>query len=98
MMNLPYPFNKASGIQPNAQGSISLIDARGKFIARIPMNTAFELSTDTEDYCSGDDYGFTYGGGLGSDFGDCDGRGYGDGDGAGYGDGLGDGSGRGKNK
>ena len=43
-MNLPPPFNKAKGVKANPDGSISLIDARGKALARIPMNTAFELS------------------------------------------------------
>ena len=100
MMNLPYPFDKASSVRFDTHGTINLIDARDKFIARIPMNTAFELSTEVEGYCSGDAYGFTYGGGLGSDFGDCDGCGYGEGGGycVGYGDGLGDGSGRGNDK
>jgi hypothetical protein len=85
-MNLPYPFDKASSVRFDTHGTINLIDARDKFIALIPMNTAFELSTETEGYCSGDAYGFTYGDGSGSGY--C----------VGYGDGLEDGSGRGKNK
>ena len=44
MMNLPYPFDKASSVRFDTHGTINLIDARDKFIARIPMNTAFELS------------------------------------------------------
>ena len=82
MMNLPYPFDKASSVRFDTHGTINLIDARDKFIAQIPMNTAFELSTETEGYCSG--YCFNYGDGSGY----C----------AGYGDGLEDGSGRGNSK
>lgn len=85
-MNLPYPFDKASSVRFDTHGTINLIDARDKFIALIPMNTAFELSTEVEGYCSGDAYGFTYGDGSGSGY--C----------VGYGDGLEDGSGRGKSK
>jgi hypothetical protein len=49
-MNLPPPFNKAKGVKTNPDGSISLIDARGKALARIPMATAFELSTGSYGY------------------------------------------------
>lgn len=42
-MNLPPPFNKAADIRINLDGSICLIDARGKVLARIPLSTAFEL-------------------------------------------------------
>ena len=77
MMNLPYPFNKASGIQPNAQGSISLIDDQGKSLSRIPLSTAFELSPEAEGHGYGDSYG--EGGGFGDGYGDD----VGDGDGSG---------------
>ena len=85
-MNLPYPFDNASGVKADDHGTIDLVDAQGKALARIPMSTAFELSTEVEGYCSGDAYGFTYGDGSGSGY--C----------VGYGDGLEDGSGRGNSK
>ena len=44
-MNLPHPFQDAVGIQPNAHGSINLIDDQGKTLARIPLTTAFEMIT-----------------------------------------------------
>ena len=71
-MNLPYPFNKASGIQPNAQGSISLIDDQGKSLSRIPLSTAFELSPEVKGHGYGDSYG--EGGGFGDGYGDGDGE------------------------
>jgi hypothetical protein len=86
MMNLPHPFEKASGIQPNAQGSISLIDDQGKSLARIPLNTAFELTTESEVgdiYGYGSVYGLGYGSGYGSDGAYGFSLGYGDGTGTG---------------
>jgi len=84
-MNLPYPFDKASGVRADVHGTISLIDAQGKPLARIPMNTAFELSPEVE----GDGYGDGYGYGGGND----DSYGYGFGTGYGQRYGLTDGSG-----
>ena len=83
-MNLPYPFHKASGVQINLDGSISLVDAQGKPLARLPLITAFELSPEDEGHGDGDGFGFGFGFGHGS------------GDGSGYGSGVvyGDGSGR----
>lgn len=75
-MNLPHPFQSAKGLKPNADGSISLVDAQGKILARIPLSTAFELSPEAEggeSYCRGEGYGYGVG------------RGYGDGDGYGSG-------------
>ena len=86
-MKLPPPFNKASALMPDTQGSISLIDARGKPLARIPLNTAFELSTESE---VGDIYGYSsvYGLGYGSGYGSDGAYGFslGQGDGTGSGD------------
>jgi len=84
-MNLPHPFNKASDVKADAQGTISLIDDQGKTLARIPMTTAFELSPEVE----GDGYGDGYGYGGGND----DGYGYGFGTGYGQRYGQTDGSG-----
>ena len=63
-MNLPHPFNKASDVKANLDGSVSLIDDQGKALARLPLATAFELSPEAE----GHGYGFGYGDGSG--FGD----------------------------
>ena len=95
-MNLPHPFNKASGIQPNAQGSVSLIDDQGKALVLIPMTTAFELSPEVK----GSGYGSGYGGGFGDGSGSGYGYGYGSGYGYGYGSGddVGDGDGSGRSK
>jgi hypothetical protein len=49
-MNLPYPFDNASGVKANPDGSISLIDAQGKALARLPLATAFELTTGAEGH------------------------------------------------
>ena len=86
-MKLPHPFNKASGVRADAQGSISLIDARGKSLARIPMTTAFELSPEAEGH------GFGFGYGDGSGYGNGSGYGYGFGNGSGQRYGQTDGSG-----
>ena len=83
-MNLPPPFNKAKDVKADAQGTISLVDAQGKTLARLPLITAFELSPEAE--------GFGFGHGYG------DGDGYGVGDGFGHGSGYGDGDGSGKSK
>jgi hypothetical protein len=92
-MNLPYPFDNASGVKANLDGAISLIDDQGKALARIPLTTAFELSPEAEGFGHG---GLGHGSGHGYGFG----HGYGDGSGFGdgYGDDVGDGDGSGKSK
>ena len=94
-MNLPYPFNKASGVKANLDGAIRLIDAQGKPLARIPMTTAFELSPEAEGYGHGG-HGFGHGDGSIYGHGYGYGHGCGDGFGDGYGDDVGDGDGSGK--
>ena len=81
-MNLPHPFNKASDVQADAHGAISLVDQQGKSLARIPLTTAFELSPEVKGY------GFGFGSGYGSGNGNGSGYGYG------YGYGFGNGSGQ----
>lgn len=70
-MNLPPPFEKASALMPDTQGSISLIDAQGKPLARIPLSTAFELSTVGRYLNNGSygDAGYYHGHGDGGGFG-----------------------------
>ena len=77
-MKLPPPFNKASDVKANPDGSISLIDDQGNSLARIPMNTAFELSPEVEghgDHGSGSGYGYGFGNGSGQRYGQTDGSG-----------------------
>lgn len=97
-MNLPYPFQDATDVKPNAHGSISLIDAKSKPLAKIPLTTALALSPEIEGYA--DDYGGGGGDGdgCGDGYGDCFGNGYRYGYGYGcgigcYGDGQSNGSG-----
>lgn len=102
-LNLPHPFQDASGLKPDADGAVSLIDAGGKTLARVPLNTAFELSPGTAGCssgpgysyghgdCSGESYGYAYDSGDG--YGHGHRYGFGDGRGVGYGDGLPNGSG-----
>ena len=101
-MNLPYPFDNASDVQADVHGSINLIDAQGKPLARIPLNIAFDLSPEAEGdgYGDGSGFGVGYGDGSGFGYGADVGDGYGDGYGSGdgYGDDVGDGSGSGKSK
>ena len=87
-MNLPPPFEKAKDVKANLDGTISLVDAQGKSLSRIPLSTAFELSPEAE--------GFGYGFGFGSGYGFGSSYGYGFGSGSGGGGGSGDGSGRSK--
>ena len=72
-MNLPHPFEKASDVRADAQGSISLVDAQGKALARLPLITAFELSPEAEGHGygvgSGDGSGYGFGYGVGSGYG-----------------------------
>ena len=86
-MNLPYPFDNASDVKADVHGSINLIDDQGTSLARIPLNTAFELSTESE---VGDIYGYSsiYGLGYGSGYGSDGAYGFslGQGDGTGSGD------------
>ena len=86
-MNLPHPFEKASALMPDTQWAISLVDAQGTSLARIPLNTAYELSTESEvedTYGYGSVYGLGYGSGYGSD--GAYGFSLGQGDGTGSGD------------
>ena len=74
-MKLPPPFNKAKDVKANLDGTISLIDAQGKPLARLPLITAFELSPEAEGV--GDGYGHGYGffgSGVGVGVGDGSGR------------------------
>lgn len=103
-MNLPHPFQAAKGVKPDLDGSVSLIDAQGKTLARISMPTAFELSPlgdeDEGNDGSGEgDSGYgTYGEGYGDGSGDGFGVGYGEGFGIGLAYGVGYISGKGKSE
>ena len=86
-MKLPPPFDNASDVQADAHGAIRLVDSQGKSLARLPLSTAFELSTESE---VGDIYGYSsvYGLGYGSGYGSDGAYGFslGQGDGTGTGD------------
>ena len=86
-MNLPYPFESARDLEPDAFGRVALIDGDGRVLAHLPLSTAHEFAP--KGHGSGHGYGYGYGYGYG------DGYGYGSGYGSGYGDGYGDGSGSG---
>jgi len=88
-MNLPYPFESAQDVKPDALGRIALVDGDGVTLAHLPLEAAYALTPERNGAsgCSG--YGFGFGGGYGSGYGD--GFGDGDGDGDGFGDGDGDG-------
>ena len=73
-MNLPYPFDNASGVQTNLDGTVSLIDDQGKTLARLPLATAFDLSPEAEGFGFGYGDGFRGGYGYGGGYG---GRGFG---------------------
>jgi hypothetical protein len=86
-VKLPPPFDNASDVQADAHGAIRLVDSQGKSLARLPLSTAFELSTESE---VGDIYGYSsvYGLGYGSGYGSDGAYGFslGQGDGTGSGD------------
>jgi hypothetical protein len=89
-MNLPYPFESARGLEPDAFGRVSLVDEGGKVLAHLPLASAHEFAPKCDG--SGDGYGDGWG-----DFEreSCDGSGFGDGFGGSYGDGNFDGAGSG---
>jgi len=89
-MNLPYPFESARGLEPDAFGRVALIDGDGRVLAHLPLSTAHGIAPKCDG--SGDGYGVGWG-----DFerDSCKGSGYGDGFGGSYGDGNYDGAGSG---
>ena len=83
-MNLPYPFESARGIKPDALGRIALIDGDGRVLAHLPLASAHGIAPERNSF----GYGFGFDDGFGG--------GYGFGDGDGYGHGRRSGEGRGK--
>jgi hypothetical protein len=47
-MNLPYPFESAQDIRPDAFGRIALVDADGKVLTHLPLATAHEFAPAAE--------------------------------------------------
>jgi len=88
-MNLPYPFESARDVKPDAFGRVALVDESGRVLAHLPLSTAHEFAP------KGDGSGDGYGDGWDSGRDSCDGSGFGDGFGGGYGDGNFDGAGSG---
>jgi hypothetical protein len=99
-MNLPYPFESARGIKPDALGRIALVDESGKVLTHLPLEAAYGIAPERNSpgYGFGDGYGYGYGFGYGDGYGDGYGYVFGDGFGGGYGDGDGDGYGDGSGK
>jgi hypothetical protein len=81
-MNLPYPFQSAREVKPDAFGRIALIDEGGRVLAHLPLEAAYELTPERNS----PGYGYGYGSGFGDGFGDGPGYGYGDGNGGGCGE------------
>jgi hypothetical protein len=96
-MNLPYPFQSAREVRPDALGRIALIDEGGRVLAHLPLETAHELSPEQEydppeGYLDGSGHGLGstfYDSGYGFDCGRGSGQGYGVVYGYGYGNGEG---------
>jgi hypothetical protein len=72
-MNLPFPFESAHDIRPDALGRIALIDGDGKVLAHLPLASAYELTPERNS--PGYGYGYGFGDGYGYGRGSGEGRG-----------------------
>ncbi len=70
-MNLPFPFESAHDIRPDAFGRIALVNAQGVTLTHIPLETAYALTPECDG--SGDNggqgsgcYGYHFGYDCGS--------------------------------
>jgi len=72
-MNLPFPFESARDIRPDAFGRVALVDTNRVTLAHLPLEEAYELTPERNSF------GFGFG----------DGNGYGEGYGRGSGEGRG---------
>jgi hypothetical protein len=90
-MKLPYPFESAQDVKPDAMGRIALVDGDGVTLVHVPLETAYALTPErsSSSGCSG--YGFSFGYSCDSGYDSSDG----DGCGSNYGDGSGDSEGHG---
>jgi hypothetical protein len=95
-MKLPYPFQSARDVKPDALGRIALVDGDGVTLAHVPLATAHELTPERSGPGWGCGDGLGYGDFTG--FGRGSGDSYGDGfnSGSGVGDRYGNGDGSGK--
>jgi hypothetical protein len=61
-MNLPYPFESAHDIRPDAFGRIALIAGNGVTLTHIPLEAAYALTPEGAGAsgCSGYGYNFGY--------------------------------------
>ena len=64
-MNLPYPFESARGLEPDAFGRIALVDEEGKVLAHLPLDAAYELTPERNSFGYGYGYGYGFGDGYG---------------------------------
>ena len=80
-MNLPFPFESARDIRPDAFGRVALVDTNRVTLAHLPLEAAYEITPERNSpgYGFGFDDGFGggygYGLGSGNGFGDGEGRG-----------------------
>ena len=73
-MNLPYPFESAQDVRPDALGRIALVDESGKVLAHLPLTTAYELTPERNSPGYGYGYGFGDGYGYGRSSGEGRGK------------------------
>lgn len=52
-MNLPPPFQDASGVEVDPEGRITLVNYKGVSIARLDLKSAYDLSTNDPEHWSG---------------------------------------------
>ena len=64
-MNLPYPFESAQDVRPDALGRIALVDESGKVLAHLPLEAAYELTPERNSFGYGYGYGYGFGDGYG---------------------------------
>jgi hypothetical protein len=64
-MNLPYPFESARDLEPDAFGRIALVDESGKVLAHLPLDAAYELTPERNIHGFGGGYGYGFGNGYG---------------------------------
>jgi len=91
-MNLPYPFESARGIKPDAFGRVALVDEGGKVLTHLPLASAHEFASKGFGHGNRDGYSFGHGHGYGDGFGYGFGYGYGGCYGYGNSDGAGSGT------
>jgi hypothetical protein len=85
-VNFPHPFESAVGFQATQEGGVNLVDRQGNTLSKVPLHTAWVVTSRVAEvgYGYGDDYGYGYDDGSGDGYGDA----YGNGSGSGHGCGI----------